>query len=214
MHVNANSRMKPMDVTSSRGVISLDLEEPLWDQVFMVSPLVIVGTREEDGQSDLAPKHMVMPLSWENHLGFVCTPRHRTYQNIRREKVFTASYLRPDQVLEASLAAAPRCGENEAKPSLDAISKLQAEVVDGVFVDHGYLFLECELDRIVDGLGVNSLIIGRIVAAHVHEDSLRGSDRDDQDLIHDSPLLAYLHPGRFASIDDTRCFPFPAGMKK
>ena len=192
----------------------MDSADPLWDKVFMVSPLVIIGTREEREGYDLAPKHMVMPLSWENHLGFVCTPRHRTYQNIARERAFTASYLRPDQVLDASLAAAPRCGEDDAKPSLDAISKLSAETIDGVFVDNGYLYLECELDRIVDDLGGNSLIIGRIVAAHVHEGSLRGADRDDQDLIHGAPLLAYLHPGRFASIDVTRSFPFPAGMKK
>jgi hypothetical protein len=58
------------------------------------------------------------------------------------------------------------------------------------------------------------LIIGRIVAAHVHEDSLRSEDRDDQDLIHTAPLLAYLHPNRFATIDTTRSFPLPAGMKK
>jgi flavin reductase (DIM6/NTAB) family NADH-FMN oxidoreductase RutF len=200
--------------SKNKGVITLDPTEPVWEQVFMVSPLVLIGTREEGGGFDLAPKHMVMPLSWQNHLGFVCSPRHRTYQNINREKVFTASYLRPAQILEASLAAAPRCGEDDAKPSLAAISQMPAEVVDGVFVENGYLYLECELDRIVDDLGVNSLIISRIVAAHVDEDSLRRDDRDDQDLIHDSPLLAYLHPGRFAAIEVTRSFPFPAGMKK
>lgn len=203
-----------MEVSKKSGVITLDPTEPLWGRVFMVSPLVIIGTRDDGEDYDLAPKHMVMPMSWENHLGFVCTPRHRTYQNTKREKAFTASYLRPDQVLEASLAAAPRCGEDKAKPSLAAISKLSAETIDGVFVDNGYLYLECELDRIVEDLGENSLIIGRIVAAHVHESSLRGDDRDDQDLIHGAPLLAYLHPGRFASIDATRSFPFPAGMKK
>lgn len=207
-------RKLPVEVSKRSGVITLDPKEPLWGQVFMVSPLVIIGSREEGEDYDLAPKHMVMPLSWENHLGFVCTPRHRTYHNIKREKAFTASYLRPDQVLEASLAAAPRSGDDEAKPSLSAISKLFAETIDGVFVDNSYLYLECELDRIVEDLGENSLIIGRIVAAHVHETSLRGVDRDDQDLIHDAPLLTYLHPGRFASIDDTRSFPFPAGMKK
>ena len=35
------------------------------------------------------------------------------------------------------------------------------------------MYLECELDRIVDGFGVNSLIIGRVVAARVAEDSER-----------------------------------------
>lgn len=194
-------------------VVTLDPSEPVWGRVFMVAPLVLVGSREEDGSFDLAPKHMVLPLSWQNHVGFVCTPRHQTYQNIKREGTFTLSYLRPSQVLEASLAAAPRC-ENDQKLAVNVIEQFPATKIDGTFARDGYLYFECELDRIVDDLGVNSLIVGKIVAAHVHEDSLRANDRDDQDLIHSAPLLAYLHPGRFATIGETRSFPFPAGMKK
>ena len=76
------------------------------------------------------------------------------------------------------------------------------------------MFLECELDRIIDGFGVNSLIIGRIIAARVAEDSERVDEIDDQALVHEAPLLAYLHPGRFVQIGDSLSFPFPAGMKK
>lgn len=76
------------------------------------------------------------------------------------------------------------------------------------------MFLECELDKVVDGFGVNSLIIGRIVAARVAEDSERIDEVDDQAMVHESPVLAYLHPGRFASIADSLSFPFPSGMKK
>jgi len=194
-------------------IVTLDTTQPVWDRVFMVAPLVLVGSREQNGGYDLAPKHMVMPMSWENHLGFVCTPRHSTYRNIKRERVFTVSYLRPSQVLQASLAAAPRC-DDEQKPSVDVIDQFPATQIDGMFVKQGYLYFECELNNIVDDLGVNSLIIGRIVAAHVHEDSLRGEDQDDQDIIHAAPMLAYLHPSRFATINDTQSFPFPAGMKK
>jgi hypothetical protein len=39
-------------------------------------------------------------------------------------------------------------------------------------------------------------------------------ERDEQDIIHDSPLLAYLNPGRYASIDESRSFPFPAGFMR
>ena len=42
----------------------LDLSHPIWEQVYMVAPLIIVGTREPDGTYDLAPKHMAMPISW------------------------------------------------------------------------------------------------------------------------------------------------------
>jgi flavin reductase (DIM6/NTAB) family NADH-FMN oxidoreductase RutF len=194
-------------------LVELDATQPLWDRFFWVAPLVLVGTREETGEHDLAPKHMAFPIGWENYFGFVCTPRHRTYSNIRRDGVFTVSYPRPSQLLMASLAASPRCGE-EDKPALQALDVFPASRIDGVLLEGGSAFLECELDRVVDGFGVNSLIVGRVVAARVAEDAERFCDGDDQALIHGSPLLAYLNPGRFAAIEDSLSFPFPAGMKK
>lgn len=191
----------------------LDLEHPVWEQVYMVAPLTIVGTREPDGSYDLAPKHLAIPMSWEDHYGFVCTPSHATYVNAKREGSFTVSFPRPDQILLTSLAAAPRC-DDDHKHALEAIPTVPATKVDGVLVEHAYLHFECELDRIIDGLGVNSLIIGRIVAASVAEDALRDADRDAQEMIAHSPMLAYLHPGRFAKIVQTNAFPYHVGFKR
>jgi len=193
--------------------VALDVSRPIWERCFTVAPLVLVGTRDEDGSPDLAPKHMVSPMGWENYFGFVCTPSHSTYGNIRRTGVFTVSFPKPSQVLFAGLAASPRCDTGE-KPVLDAFSTIPAEEVDGVLVEDAYLLLECEHYRTYDDFGVNSLITGRIVAARVDAAALRSSDRDDQELIHEAPLFAYLHPGRFASIDASNAFPFPADMKK
>lgn len=196
-----------------QALVELDTALPLWDRFFWVAPLVLIGTREASGEHDMAPKHMAFPIGWENYFGFVCTPRHHTYSNIQRDGVFTVSYPRPSQLLMASLAASPRCGE-EDKPALHALEVFPASKVDGVLLEGGSAFLECELDRIVDGFGVNSLIVGHVVAASVAEDAERFGDGDDQALIHRSPLLAYLNPGRFAAIEDSLSFPFPAGMKK
>jgi flavin reductase (DIM6/NTAB) family NADH-FMN oxidoreductase RutF len=194
-------------------IVALDIDAELWEQCFTVAPLVLVGTRDASGAADLAPKHMVTPMGWGNYFGFVCTPRHGTYRNIQRSGEFTVSYPRPSQLLYTSLAAAPRCGDDE-KPSLLALPTVPATRVDGVFIEDAYLFLECEHFKTVDGFGENSLITGEIVAAYAHTDALRSSEWDDQELIHDAPLLAYLQPGRFASIDRSYSFPFPAGMKK
>ena len=90
----------------------------------------------------------------------------------------------------------------------------QAQVVDGVFLRDATLFFECRLHSIVDGFGDNSLIAGRIVAAHAMPNALRSADLDDQDVIHDSPLLAYLVPGRFAQIAESSSFPFPQGFTR
>jgi flavin reductase (DIM6/NTAB) family NADH-FMN oxidoreductase RutF len=194
-------------------LIELDVAQPIWDRFFWVAPLVLVGTREADGSHDLAPKHMAMPMGWDNYYGFVCTPRHHTYTNIRRSGVFTVSYPRPAQLVLASLAAAPRCGE-EGKPALTALPVFAASVVDGVLLEGGYMFLECELERMVDGFGVNSLVIGRIVAARVAADSERVHEASEQAMIDKAPILAYVHPGRFATIDRILSFPFHDGMTK
>ncbi len=200
--------------TQPASLVELDTHNPIWDQFFWLAPLVLVGTREADGSHDLAPKHMAMPMSWQNYFGFVCTPRHHTYQNIQRDGVFTVSYPRPSQLVLTSLAASPRCGDDDAKPSLSVLPVFEATHVDGVLVQGAYLYLECELFRLFDGFGDNSLIIGNVVGARVDEDCLRSEETDDGQLLHDNPLLAYLHPGRFSSIGESNSFPFPAGMKK
>ncbi|AFY77645.1 MAG: flavin reductase [Hydrococcus sp. C42_A2020_068] len=194
-------------------LIDLDLSQPVWERFFSVAPLVLIGTREEGGGYDLAPKHMAMPLGWGNYFGFMCTPRHHTYQNVCRERVFTVSFPQPERVVLASLAAAPRC-DDDSKPSLSALPTFPASVIDGVFFQNGYLFLECELDRIVDGFGENSLIAGKIIAARVREEAARLSDRDDGDLLVQMPLLVYLPPGRYATVERSFSFPFHSGFKQ
>lgn len=197
----------------SENLIELDTSESIWESFFTVFPLVVIGTREADGSDDLAPKHLAMPMSWKNHFGFVCTPRHNTYQNIQRDREFSVTYMRPSQTVLASLAATPRCDDG-SKPITQALPTFAAEKVNASFMQDGYLFLECELQQIIDDLGDNSLIMGRIIAARVAEDELRSSELDDEDLIYASPLLAYLYPGRFTEIANTNKLPFPAGFKR
>jgi len=194
-------------------LVSLELKWPIWERFFTIAPLMIIGTRDETGAIDLAPKHMATPLGWQNYFGFVCTPRHRTYQNIRREGVFTVSFPRPSQVVLTSLSAAPRDGD-DVKPALALLPTRPAQKIEGVFLEDGYLFLECTLDRIVDGFGENSLIAGLVVAAQVAEDALRLSDREDADVIRAAPLLAYLAPGRYAEICRAHAFPYPVGFSR
>jgi len=202
-----------MSDNPEQGLVELDPGDSIWERFFSVFPLVVVGTRETDGGADLAPKHLAIPMSWRNHFGFVCTPRHNTYANIVRQREFGITYVRPSQTVLASLAATPRCDDG-SKPITQALPTFPAKRVDAPLVRDGYLYLECELDRIVDDLGENSLIIGRIVAARAAEEVLRTSDRDDGELVDASPLLAYLYPGRFTEIRHSDKLPFPAGFKR
>ncbi len=193
--------------------VSLDTSRPIWEQFFTVAPLVLVGSREAGGEWDFAPKHMAFPMGWENLFAFVCTPRHQTYHNIARDECFTVTYPRPSQILFASLAATSR-DEDGSKPALAALPKVAASEIDGWFLKDGYLFFECRLERMIDGFGENSLICGRVVAAQVDTEALRSSDVDDSDVIRASGIMAYLHPGRFAAIDQSLSFPYAADFRR
>jgi flavin reductase (DIM6/NTAB) family NADH-FMN oxidoreductase RutF len=197
-----------MDAPGAEPLIALATDQPIWDRFFTVAPLVLVGSRGPDGVHDLAPKHLALPLGWDNYFGFVCTPRHATYHNVRARRQFTVSFPRPSQVLLASLAAAPRCDDG-SKPGLLALPTFPASRVDGVLVRDCYLYLECDLHQVVDGFGANSLIVGKVVAAAAREDALRRQDQDESDQLYHAPLLAYLSPGRLAEVRQTTAFPFP-----
>ncbi|MCI0459169.1 MAG: flavin reductase [Gemmataceae bacterium] len=197
-----------MNAADPDKLIPLTTEQPIWERFFTVAPLVLVGSKEADGRYNLAPKHLAMPLGWQNFYCFVCSPGHTTYHNIARHRAFTVSYPRPSQVLLASLAAAPRC-EDRSKPSLLALPTFPAACVDGVLVQDCYLYLECTLQQILDGFGPNSLIVGNVVAAAARESALRRQEQDESDQIYHDPLLAYLSPGRMAEIRQSTAFPFP-----
>lgn len=200
-------------VQSSSKMVELDTGRPFWDRCFMVAPLVLIGTKDEDSSLDLAPKHMAIPMGWQNYFGFVCSASHRTCINIERNGEFTVSYPKPSQVLYASLAASPRY-KGGPKTVLQSFSTFEATEIDGEFIEEAYLCLECKHFKTVDGFGNNCLITGEVVAAYADPDYLRSSELDEQDLIHDHPLFAYLPPSRFAMIAASNSFPFPADMKR
>lgn len=192
-------------------LVELAVGPGLWERAFVVAPLVLIATKEGDGH-DVAPKHMAMPLGWDGYYCFACSPTHGTYRNLLAHPQFTVSFPRHDQVVQSGLSAGGRL-EGGTKPTLAAVPTFPARVVDGRLVEGCALYLECELERILDGFGRNSLVVGRVVAAAAPHELLRGHDVDDADLIHRGGLLAYLAPGRFAVVRDSLSFPFPADFR-
>ena len=198
----------------SKKWVSLDTTEPIWKRFFMIAPLAIVGTREADGY-DLAPKHMITPMGFDNYFGFVCTPSHGTYQNIEAYGEFTVSFPRPDQTLLTSLSASPRmAGISKTEQIIDSLPTCRASEVDALYLEESYLMFECKHFKTIDGFGRNSLITGAILHAFVDPDYLRVSEQDEQQMLHENPLMAYVAEGRFARVAETYHFPFPKGFKR
>jgi flavin reductase (DIM6/NTAB) family NADH-FMN oxidoreductase RutF len=204
--------MRGTSAPAEDGLVSLPVGTGLWERMFTVAPLVLVGTKEANGW-DFAPKHLAMPLGWEGLYCFACTPRHATYRNVQAHPQFTVSFPRPEQIMEMSFAAGGRY-EGDVKPALAAVPTVAANVVDGRVVAGCLLYLECELERIVDGFDSASLIVGRVVAASVAREALRGAEVDDADLVHRLGLLAYLPPGRFAVVRESLSFPYPEDFRR
>ena len=155
-----------MNADSSRTrLIEIETDTPIWDRFFTVAPLVLIGTKDEDGSTDLAPKHMVTPLGWQNFFGFVCAPTHATCGNILRTGEFTVSY---PETLAGALHEPRRLSSGRrtaVKPVLDYFTTFPASKIDGDFIDDAYLYFECRHHKTYDDFGPNCLITGEIVAA-------------------------------------------------
>ena len=207
-----NKGVERLPASEREDLVDLSTESPIWERFFTVAPLVLIATKEGD-RHNLAPKHLAMPLGWENYFGFVCSPSHTTYRNLEEHPEFTVSFPRADRILHASMAAGARL-DDRSKPTLAAVPVFPARKVDGVLVEGCALYLECELDRVIDGFGQNSLIVGRVVAASASRAALRGHDVDDADLLHELRPLVYLAPGRVAEVRETNAFPFPVDFRR
>ncbi|MEY8021075.1 flavin reductase family protein [Muriicola sp. SD30] len=202
-----------METIKKQNIQTLDLSSPIWERVFTIAPLVVIGTIE-GSKYDLAPKHMVTPMGFGNYFGFVCTPRHSTYQNIKQTGNFTVSFPKPEQVVHTSLSATPRSQcISKSDDILDSLSVVKATTMDVPMIAGAYFYLECELFKIIDGFDDFSMITGVIKAAHVDKDYLRVSEYDERDQLRRNPLLAYIAQGRFAHISETFNFPFPKDFK-
>ena len=202
-----------MKALSQNKFYTLDTSSPIWERIFTVAPLIVIGTKE-GATYNLAPKHMATPIGFDNYFGFVCTPNHATYQNIKETQEFTVSFPTPDQVTLASLSATPRCDDNlGTKPILETLPTIKASLVDAPCIESSYLFLECKLFKIIDGFNENSIITGKIIAAHVDKNYLKVSEKDEQKQLKENPLLVYISQGRFARITETYNFPFPKNFK-
>jgi hypothetical protein len=68
----------PMTTEDADKVISLAPDRPIWDRVFGVFRLVIVGSEEKTADTTSRPSTWRCPWAGGNQFGFVCSPEHAT----------------------------------------------------------------------------------------------------------------------------------------
>ena len=64
---NQTAPKSPAEPEMRDNIVEIGTKKPIWDRFFTVAPLVLIGTTDEDGALDLAPKRMVTPMGWQKY---------------------------------------------------------------------------------------------------------------------------------------------------
>ena len=144
-------RAKAMEDAAQRA-IPIPVERPIWGRFFTVAPLVIVGTVEGEGY-DLAAEAHGDAARLGQLLLLRLQPRAPDPGQRRADGRLHGQLPAPGRDPRRQPRRPPRAPRTSQSPALAAIRTFPAREVHGVLVEDSYLWLECELDRIVDGFG-------------------------------------------------------------
>lgn len=182
-------------------------------QYLNLQPLILVTTLGHSGLPNVAPKTQSMHVGRHGeYFAFVCTPLHHTYQNAKAYGEFVVNYPSPELIDKVS--ATSEFAENEDEVKLAGLTSVPSLVVKPPRIKECVLHLECRLVEVKD-MDVASIIMGKIVSRSANREMFfkQGKAREIMKLLSKHPLLAYIHPGFYATIGIAKKFPFPKNYK-
>lgn len=186
--------------------VELNLAGFVGRQFFEPSAVALVSTVSPEGVFNVAPKTQVMPIGRHNYWGFACCPAHHTYHNVLEQGEFVINLPGPELVSRVAAAAA-RTPEGLDEITAAGLTPWPSRLVAPPAVKECRVHLECRKHLVVEGLGGDVLIIGRVVAAAADR---AGADPAD---LAESPVLAYVYPDHYAVIREVTRFSFPKDYK-
>jgi flavin reductase (DIM6/NTAB) family NADH-FMN oxidoreductase RutF len=157
---------------------------------------------------NVAPKTQVMPVGRKGYWAFGCCDRHHTYQNVIQQGEFVINFPGPELIKQVSQSA------KEFPPDADEINgagltAMASQEVKVPSVAECRVHLECKRYQVIDGYGKESLIVGEVVAVTADEDLVDAG----AEILMEYPLLVYVYPGYYASVEQVRQFRFPRNYK-
>jgi len=142
-------------------------------------PIAFVSTVDEQGVANVAPFSFFTAIC-PNPMTVCFSPMVRgsdgavkdTLMNIRATREFVINIVSESiagQMNDAAIEFSPDVDEFEAT----GLTKVQSEIVKAPRVAESPVHLECALEQVLDfgqGPGSGSLVIGRVILIHVHDD--------------------------------------------
>ena len=181
--------------------VDIGLDPWQWRPAPLINQVVLVGTVEETGAFDLAPKTSAFFASTAlPAVGFSCNTTHHTACNISRTGAFVVN------VPEASHAA--KIWDVFLRASQERLAAAgwharAGDVVAGACWDEAVAQLECTHHATIEIAGEEIVIIGRVVAARLRATLVTDVDGAGPAAAYRvlDPLF-YLQPGLFTGLGE------------
>jgi len=180
---------------------------------FSIKPIILVTTLGSNGLPNVAPKTQCTSIGrHEEYFAFVCTPRHHTYQNAKADGEFVVNYPGPELIERVS--AASQFAENVDEVVLSGLTSIPSLVVKPPRIKECRVHLECEVADVKD-LDDGSIILGKVVSRSGDREISfkKGTAEENINLLSTHPLLTYVYPNHYASINTAEKFIFPKNYK-
>lgn len=168
-----------------------------WKPLVTIKPLILVTTRSGKGVNNGAVKSLALQCSFEPYrYGFVCTPDHDTYKNIKETREFGINFPAPE--FEKNIMSFGRDFPEDIDEMMEAgIQVFYSEKGSVPLISDCYFSLECRLDQIIDWEN-SSLIIGRVYMGWANSDYIQKTDKEKLE----DGILSYLYPVGLRSFRD------------
>jgi flavin reductase (DIM6/NTAB) family NADH-FMN oxidoreductase RutF len=145
----------------------------------------------------------LMPAAWHTPIsakpplyGILISPKRYTYELLKREKGFTVNFLMHDQA-HCIAELGSTSGRDIDKIERFNIAVTRAQNVNGMIMRASYAAYECGKQDMHE-YGDHFLVVGRIIAIHVAQDSL-----SEKETVNEKKVLPALYFGkdRYLTID-------------
>ena len=141
-------------------LVEISTEAPIWERFFTVAPLVLVATKRA---ATTTSRRSISPCRSAGRTTSASSAARRTrrHRNLEAHPEFTVSFPRGRPDRQSSLLAAGSRLDDRSKPTLAPFRSSRPARWTACSSRAAALYLECALERVIDGFGENSLIVGR-----------------------------------------------------